>query len=146
MSYFLEHAERELLAAGYDPDQSKEGPNKRIRANILELIEVFAKQGHSGGSASYCIDAFYKLANIEPLVPLTGEDDEWDDAPSGELRQNIRYPRVLKEPGGRVFDIHGKVFRRPDGSQYTSHDSRVDVTFPYTPKIEYVDVPDSPPQ
>jgi hypothetical protein len=142
MSNLLEHAKRELLAAGYDPDQTEEDPNKWIQENILELIKVFAAQGHSGSSAPYCIRAFKTLANWEPLVPLTGEDGEWGPSPSGHgPDQNIRCSRVFRNPDGRAFDVSGKVFREPSGACYTGSGSAVDVTFPYTPKTEYVDVP-----
>ena len=138
----LEHAKRELLAAGYDPDLKEEDPNKWMSHNILELIKVFAEQGHSGSSAPYCVAAFTKLANFEPLVPLTGEADEWHN-PCGDgcVLQNVRCSRVFKDADGNTYDIEGKIFREPNGLCYTSRDSRVPVTFPYTPKTEYVDVP-----
>ena len=43
----VRHAEREFVAAGYTPlDQEQEdGPNKWIQENVLELLEVFARQG-----------------------------------------------------------------------------------------------------
>jgi len=47
---------------------------------------------------------------------------------------------VFKDETGEAYDINGKVFREPSGSCYTSFESRVPVTFPYTPTTEYVDV------
>lgn len=144
------HAKREFRAAGYIPlDQPQEdGPNKWIQENVLELLEVCGKQGHSGFSASYCIDMFKKLASYEPLVPLSGDDDEWNEVGDGVF-QNNRCSHVFKQADrfdGQAYDIDGRIFREPNGCCYTSRDSCVPVTFPYTPKREYVDVPSAEPE
>jgi hypothetical protein len=135
----IEHAKIELKAVGYDLDQKEEDPNKWICENVLELLEVFSAQGHSGSSAPYCISMFEKLASFEPLCPLTGEDGEWSEVSDG-VYQNKRCSHVFKE-NGQAHDIEGRIFRDPDGSCFTNRDSRTPVTFPYTPKREYVDVP-----
>ena len=140
----VRHAEREFVAAGYTPlDQEQEdGPNKWIQENVLELLEVFARQGHSGFSAPYAVEMFRKLALHEPLVPLSGADDEWNEVGDGVF-QNNRCSHVFKDKdrfNGQAYDIDGRIFREPDGGCYTSSDSCVPVTFPYTPKREYVDV------
>lgn len=105
---------------------------------ILKMIEVFADEGHSGMSASIAVGAFEKLARFEPLTPLTGEDSEWTEVDSGKF-QNRRCPHVFKDEGG-AYDIEGRIFREPSGICFTSRDSRVPVTFPYTPSRVYVDV------
>lgn len=138
MSNLKEHAERELKSIGYDINDQEEGPNKWIMENLLELLEVFSKQGHSGSSAQYCVDAFSKLALFEPLSPLTGEADEWMEVSDG-LWQNVRCSRVFKN-GDHAYDINGKVFRDLNGHCYTNRDSRVYVTFPYTPTTRYINV------
>jgi hypothetical protein len=135
----IEHAKIELQAVGYDLNQAEEDPNKWICKNVLELLEVFSAQGHSGSSAPYCISMFEKLARFEPLCPLTGEDGEWGEVSPGHF-QNRRCSHVFKE-NGEAYDIEGRIFREPDGCCFTNRDSRVLVTFPYTPKREYVDVP-----
>jgi len=144
MSQLVEHAKRELTALGYDLNDKEDGPNKWIVENLFELLEVFSRQGHSGSSAPYCAKMFEKLALFEPLSPLTGDDDEWNDISDmqgGEPGwQNNRCSHVFKGADGRAYDIDGRVFREPDGCCYTSRDSRVYVTFPYTPKTEYIDV------
>lgn len=136
------HAIREFKAAGFTPLDlpQEDGPNKWMQENVIELVRVFSKQGHSGFSAPYCIETFRKVSMFEPLVPLQGTDDEWNDVGDG-LWQNNRCPHVFKDTDGRAYDIDGRVFREPDGCCYTSRDSRVYVTFPYTPTREYVDVP-----
>lgn len=142
MSNYRTHAERELKAIGYDLNDQEGGPNKWIMENLFELLEVFSKQGHSGSSASYCANMFKKLALFEPLGPLTGEDDEWAEVRDGVF-QNKRASHVFKQAdrfNGQPYDIQGKVFREQNGCCYTSGDSHVPVTFPYTPTTEYVDV------
>jgi hypothetical protein len=150
-SGLIEHAKRELLLAGYPAlDEYTEhlekmtDPDICIQENVFELLQVLADQGHSGSSAPYCIDLFAKLARYELLTPLTGEDDEWIDRTeeNGEpLWQNKRCSHVFKD--GKHFtayDSQGIIFREPDGACYTSAESRVLITFPYTPVTKYVDV------
>lgn len=143
------HAMREFKAAGYKPiDECEDDPNKWIQENVLELLRVFSKQGHSGFSAPYCIGTFAKLARFEPLAPLSGEDDEWSDvgAFSGTTQfQNKRCSHVFKDVAddGTVhcYDINGVVFEEPDGVRFTSFYSRAPVTFPYSPKTVIAAVP-----
>lgn len=137
------HAEAELKALGYKLDGSDEEMNGLMADNILELIDTFADQGHSGFSAGYCLGVFSKLADYKPIAPLTGEDDEWmkicDDPPNGPCYQNKRCSSVFKDKNGRTYDINGRVFRDKDGSTWSGKGSDVDITFPYTPKTEIVD-------
>ena len=68
----IDRAKKELERCGYTPlDQPQEdGPDKWIQESVLELLEVFSKQGHSGFSASYCINMFEKLASGKLLQPV----------------------------------------------------------------------------
>jgi hypothetical protein len=133
------HAERELELAGYDDG---DGMNALMKKCVLELIDVFAAQGHSGFSAPYCVALFKKLALFEPLLPLTGKDDEWNlISDRDHCYQNKRASSVFKE-NGQAYDIDGKIFEDPDGGRYTSKDSRVPVEFPYVPTSVIVKVDD----
>lgn len=141
MGELIKHARRELEIAGlFDKDSDYGGA---LATNALEIVETFANQGHSGFSASMMANLLNKLLRYEPLGPLTGEDSEWNLTTHSEpgLLQNNRCSTVFKEADGGAYDINGKVFREPDGFTFTSADSRVSVVFPYTPNIEYVDVP-----
>lgn len=153
-SGIIQHALRELKAVGYDVDSmnldldvesTSNDMNEWIVRDLLSLLWTFAKQGHSGMSAGYAISVFTKLARQEPLGPLTGEDHEWnhitDDDDGSNLWQNNRCSHVFKNDEG-AYDIDGKIFVEPNGYAFTNFDSRVPVTFPYTPKREYVQVPD----
>ena len=69
---------------------------KIINDNILELLRVFERQGHSGFSASYVLNHFKRLANFQPITALTGKEDEWVEI--GEnCEQNIRCPSVFRD-------------------------------------------------
>ena len=142
-SNLVAHAERELDLAGVGDEAADY--DGMLKGAVIELVKVFASQGHSGFSASMVLSLFAKVANFEPLVPLTGEDSEWNDVSemsSSGMLQNNRHSSVFRDVDtGRTYDIDGKVFRDPDGACYTNGDSHVDVTFPYTPTTEYVDVP-----
>lgn len=136
----LSHAKHELDLIGMTED-NPEGMNREMRKNILTMVKTFSSQRHSGFSAGYAINILNKLLKHEPLSPLTGKADEWEDVTKyfdgKPTYQNKRYSSVFKSAKG-IFDNNGKVFIDKDGCSYTSKDSRVKVKFPYTPKKEYV--------
>ncbi len=137
------HARHELKLAGWFDDDAFYGD--MMGHAVMDMMKLFAMEGHSGMSAGVATSLFSKLSRFEPLVPLTGEDDEWvcHDYGEGSHYQNKRCSHVFKDEDGRAYDIQGKIFREPNGLTYTSRDSRVYVEFPYTPTTEYVDVPAS---
>lgn len=150
MSNLVEHAKREFFHAGWcdKDDKFEDEMQKIICDNILELLEVFSNQGHTGTTAPYVMRLFDQLGKYNPIGPLSGNDDEWheiaEDA-SGKTFQNIRDSEVFKSTdlGGNVdsiYWIHGKAFRDPNNQQYTNRESRVDIVFPWTkPKTIIVD-------
>lgn len=142
------YAERELDIIGMTDDGDMNG---MMRKHILHMCNEFAKEGHSGFSASYAIQCLEKILRYEPLSPLTGEDSEWNEIAKemtsgnrGTMYQNNRCSRVFKDDDG-AYDIDGKVFYswytndagEKFKSYYTSRDSRVPVTFPYVPTTVY---------
>jgi len=142
MSAMMKWAENELRLAGYPGDE--DGPNKWLYEGTLDLLKVFTEQGHSGMSAPYAITLFKRLANWEPISPLTGEDDEWNEAADGVF-QNRRASAVFKDADGPYW-MDGIVFwewctNKETGERFKSHftcrDSRVPITFPWT-------MPDAP--
>ena len=153
MSNLEFHARNEFRAAGWVDENGKfkDEMQEAICTHVLKLLEVFSDEDHSGSSAPYAINLFSTLAKFEPLVPLTGEDWEWNDVSeysgrdNGPVYQNKRCSHVFKDNTG-AYDIDGIVFwewytdpetGEKSKSYFTSRDSRVPVTFPYTPKIEY---------
>jgi hypothetical protein len=153
MSNMLKWAEQELKLAGYDVNDPEDGPNRWLAEGTLELLKVFAEQGHSGSSAPYAVALFEKLASWKPIAPLTGEDDEWNEV--GECTwQNRRNSAVFKGKDGQAYWSGGRVFwewysssdideGKPYKSYYTGSGGRVNIEFPWTQpdKPEYVFVP-----
>ena len=140
MSNLKNYAREELTRAGlFDKDSDYDG---MLGEAVMKMVEVFADEDHSGMSAGIAINLFSRVAKFEPLTPLTGEDDEWNDVGDG-VYQNRRCPSVFKQDG-EAYNIDGKVFREPNGVCFTNRDSRVPVVFPYVPMTEYVDVPGEP--
>lgn len=137
-SGLIKHAKDELTLAGYDLNQKEEDPNKWIAESVLELIRVFAKQGHSGSSAPYCVNMFSKLAKYETITPLTGNDDEWVEVVLNNLWQNKRNGAVFKDKTGYAWFLDGKIFEDKDGCSYTSGRSKIKVVFPCIPKSKYI--------
>ena len=145
MSNLIEHAKIELDVIGLR-EESEDEMNVAMRNHILHMVTEFAKEGHSGFSASYAINILTKLFSYKPLSPLTGDDSEWinvGDMHGGiSLWQNTRCSRVFKDENG-AWDIDGIHFWEwvnneetgsPYKAYYTTKDSRVPIKFPYIPK------------
>ena len=139
MGNLVDYAKDELKRIGMI--DSGEEYNDLAAEAILDLIELFSSQGHSGFSAPYVAGMFHRLAMFKPASPLTGEDDEWNVSLCGDdSLQNKRYSAVFKDKDGTAYNIEGKVFTDDGEIWYTSKDSKVNVTFPYVvpDKPEYV--------
>ena len=141
-SNLMKHAKKELERIGAFSEEGDFYGGMTGKA-VMELVETFSKQMHSIMSANIVLQLFNRVANWEPLSPLQGTEDEWSDLIDSYdgSRQNKRCSRVFMSKDGQGYDIRGKIFREPDGVCYTSKDSTVPVTFPYTPKTKYIDVP-----
>jgi hypothetical protein len=154
MSNLKSHAELELEMAGLlSPDSVYDG---MLGKSVLELLEVFANQGHSGTSASMTSDLFNKLSRYEPLGALTGKDEEWGFLDYGDttLYQNKRDSGVFKHNDGTVTYNSAIIKRCPNGTCWsgplylTREDAINNINlikvkvkgFPFTPKTFYIDV------
>jgi len=136
----VDHAKREFEALGWPGDCEMQ---KVICDNVIEILEVFANQGHSGSSAPYVMGLVNDLGMYKTITPLTGEDDEWTHHEDGDTYQNKRCSAVFKHgKKGTAYWIYGRVFREPNGSKWTNSDSRVNIEFPWKEpsEPEYVDV------
>ena len=148
----IQHAQIELEAAGLFSEEKDFYGGETGKA-VMELIEVFSKQGHSGMSASVVRSLFTKLANYEPLGPITGQDSEWGEVSHG-LYQNKRCSGVFKHEDGRCTYNDAVVKRCPNGTTWSGplYPTREDAinntnlikvkikSFPFTPKTFYIDV------
>ena len=133
----LDYAKREL---DYAFPGEQDGMQQLAMENVMELLEKFCEQGHSGMSAPYVLGLFNRLVNWHPIKPLTGEEDEWKEAyGENEMQQNKRCSHVFRyhHDNSTAHDSHGKVFIDKDGCGYTCAESSVPITFPY-------EVPDKP--
>lgn len=137
MSNLMDFARQELkLLRGDEPCEMQD----EIEKCVLDIVELFSKQGHSGTTAPYVVGILKKVMMYEPVAPLTGEDWEWNQV-ADDCWQNKRCPHVFKDtPDGTAYDIEAVIFREPNGVCFTSRDSRRDVVFPYIPTHEYVEV------
>lgn len=151
-SNLIKHAWVEFKAAGWLDENNKftDEMQEMICNDILSLLEEFSIQGHSGSTAPYCIELFKKLAMFEPIVPITGQDWEWNNVGDGVF-QNKRCSHVFKDNSrfdGQAYDSEGIIFYEwvtdRDGEQYksffTGRDSAVPITFPYTPNPTYREI------
>lgn len=114
-----------------------------INKDILDLVEMFSNQGHSGFTANYTINILTKLLKQSFVTPLTGEDDEWIEVADG-VYQNKREGKIFKQTDrfdGKPYYIDGKAFSDNGGkSWYTNGNSFVTIEFPLKqlPKTEYI--------
>lgn len=140
MSNLRDHAENELRISGWAGNEGFYGD--LVEKAVLEIVDIFDNQGHSGMSAPLVVGIVEKLLMFEPLTPLTGEDDEWTILDyEGELyAQNKRCSHVFQRRDGSAYDSEGRVFINQHGVAWTGRDSRIDIRFPYTPAREYVHV------
>jgi hypothetical protein len=107
MSNLVKHAERELKLAGlFDKDSDYDG---ELGKAVLELVKVFAKQGHSGFSAHQTLRIFNEVASYKPLTPIGKSKDEWmevSDMSSEPMWQNTRRSTTFSRDGGKTwYDI-----------------------------------------
>jgi len=97
------YAKNELELAGlFGKDSDYEG---MIGKAVMELIEVFAKQGHSGNSAMTTLHIFDKVARFKNIIPLTYKLDEWNDVSEQNgipLWQNKRDSEIFSKDGGKT--------------------------------------------
>ena len=154
----IDHAKLELELAGLLSEDGDFYGGMTGKA-VLELIEVFSKQGHSGASAPIVADLFQRLSNYEPLGPITGKDEEWSDIRNisdDPYFQNKRESGLFKGVDGRLTYVNALIKRCPNGITWsgpfylTREDAINDINrigssleikgFPFTPKTFYIDV------
>jgi hypothetical protein len=123
----VEHAKTELEMAGLFDDDADYGG--MVGRAVMDLIEVFAGQGHSGLSAAITLAAFDKVARFKNLKPITSDPAEWNDVSqaSGRLMwQSKRDSTLFSNDGGQTwYSIEvedGVVYRTEDGRTLTEDD------------------------
>lgn len=123
------HAKEELQLAGmFDKDSDYGG---MLEDAVLELVKVFAKQGHSGFSAHQTLKLLNVVANFKNLTPIGTTPDEWMNMSDSALEptwQNKRRSTTFSRDGGKTwYDIddpklnNGDVWQRD--ADEVSHDA-----------------------
>jgi hypothetical protein len=110
----ISQAEQELRSVNFGDADSKV---------MLAIMEMFFDQWDSGGSVHVAADVLVRLLNGQPLSPLTGGAEEWEDvseATGSPMWQNRRDFSVFKDGSGKCYDIDTP--------------GRPAITFPYVPK------------
>lgn len=139
---------------------------------ILALCDRFGKSGQSGGSAPMTAtaisQAIKKLLLQEPIMPMTGIDEEWvnvSEYGNGKdekecVYQNRRCGGLFKNAEGKCWYLDAIVWKTQTGSTWSGsailvgseinehglrntekYRSRQYVkSFPFTPKTFYIDV------
>lgn len=117
MSNLINHAERELKLAGIREKDADYGG--ALYNAVMELVKVFSKQ-HSGASAERTLQLFNKVASYKNLMPLTGEDNEWNNISNkcGKLLQSNRKPDVFKKDD-KAYYLDAIIWRTQTGSSWS---------------------------
>lgn len=155
MTNTQQHAKRELDIL------VKTVPGAIIRdfiPEILALCEAFGKSGQSGGSAPYTAQALSqavkKLCLHQPICPITGIDEEWNDIgvslnrsePTDEYQNNRLSSIFKKGKDGRAYFLDAIVWQGEDdydtftGSINGVSSRQYIKSFPFEPKTFYVNV------
>ena len=122
MSNLRDHAEREMKLAGVDNDIYGDLVSKAV----LELIDTFAKQGHSGMSGALVLSIFNQVVDFKNLTPLTNDPEEWQfHNYVRPLWQNRRCSEAFSYDGGKTYYLNSE--RKP-GEEPIMHTSQEKVT------------------
>jgi hypothetical protein len=99
----VDHARSELERAKlFDKDSDYEG---MLGEAVIELVEKFAAQGHSGYSAHLTLGLFNEVARFKPLTPITSDPSEWMEV-GADTWQSKRNPSLFSKDGGKTwYDI-----------------------------------------
>lgn len=160
------YAQRELdILVKSSPDPNNRPIIEPFIPEILALCEKFGKSGQSGGSAPFTASALSqgikKLLLQEPIMPMTGIDDEWVDvsrygdgsnASDDIVFQNSRCGGLFKNNNGKCWYLDAIIWKGDtegeSGNDWDTFSGTVEgiksrqyvKSFPFTPKTFYIDV------
>ena len=120
-SGFIKFALREFKQGGLNIEDPQEYED-HVAVHVLQLLELFSREGHSGFSASLAIHWFKNLASYKLITPLlnpmeTGlyhDVSEFSMKTGKQTLQSTHVSGVFSEDGGKTwYDID----RKPKGIQ-----------------------------
>jgi len=140
MGNLIDHAKKELeIAKLFSGGDFYDG---LIGKSVMELIQVFENQNHSGQSAHIVSKIFYDLANYKILTPLQDNDDEWEEV-GNNVFQNKRLSSVFKSDG-KVHFLEAIVWKDENGVAFTGTVENITssqyIKFPFVPKTFFVKI------
>lgn len=100
MSKLVEHAKREL-ALLYPANENNDYGELLPKA-ILNAVEVWAAEGHSGFSHALALRIFNEVINFRPLTPLTDDPSLWEHAGEG-MWQSQRQSSAFSHDQGKTY-------------------------------------------
>ena len=129
-SSLVRFAEDELSKLEKFEDEMQEAMNE----HILNMVQVFSEEGHSGFSAGYAINILNRLLRYLPLSAIEDNSEEWHECRDG-VYQHKRCSRVFKDKNrfeGQAYDIEGCAFSDDGGKTWFSNGQcHVPIEFPY---------------
>ena len=96
-----------------DPEDTLDAYEHAVHESVMDLLEVFIAQRHSGLSSAWTLDLFTKLARFESLTPVTDNPAEWHEHTNPDIAddgvwQNKRNSRMFSTDGGKTYyDVQG---------------------------------------
>ena len=133
-----DYAYSQLDKAGlFDLDSDYEGMIGKV---VMELIELFSNQGHSGFSASWVTDIFNKLSRFKPIVPIDNpmmleeyrDCSEYMDISKGQFLQSTILSNMFSEDKGKSWYILlPKYNKDKDGNSFCTYYRKYIEKFPF---------------
>jgi hypothetical protein len=112
MSNLTEHARYEMERAGlFDHDADYGGAHANA---VMELVETFANQGHSGMSAGITLHLFHELAQFKPIGAITSDPSEWGEVTVGLWQNKRRGTSFSRDGGATWYDIEDESLNNGD--------------------------------
>ena len=100
-SNLVTHALHELSLMKYNDDVTDEY-EYMIACAVLDIVAMFAGQGHSGMSGSIALRLLEPLLDFKPLGVLTDDPTEWHEVYPGTW-QNRRDGEAFSLNGGKTY-------------------------------------------
>lgn len=138
MSNLVEHAKRELAAAGYN--KNSDPMDYDIYISTIEIVRIFSSIGHSGYSTAAHTHMIERILKFDNITPLTTDVNEWQLVEMGDdsrTHQNRRSGSCFSLDEGRTYyDIESPrlpKWKRPFVRNV--HGFRLQITQPYVEKV-----------